>query len=268
MGGCGGCFAAAAAAVERAAVAASCAAVGGCGPCFGAAASVDVAASSTTARGRRRGVAAAVAGGGGGFGAASAITSGSATGTATRVLLELRELPRQSLKRFTLRAGLRIGGSGGRNRWAAMLARIGIPGAAWLTSVRLALVHCWQVNSPPRHGDAGWQGKLRCYAGLIHRDRDTGLCCTPISKQGYLALRWALIDSCHRTVLADHGSADRLRDMAIRSGCCGTGLVTRRRSRGRRRGSTRGKQRQYEPHDQRDASNKRYPYRYISAGAS
>jgi hypothetical protein len=211
-----------------------------------------------------RGFAAAV--GRGGVVADVSAADGSAAGTATWIVLELCEFSRQSLKRFTFRTGLRIGSPGGRNRWAAMLPRIGMAGAAWLTGLRLSLVHSWRVDPPSRNGDAGWRRKLRCRAGLIRHDRDTGLRCTPISKQGYPALRWVAIDFCHRTRLGDNGSADGLRAVAIRS-CCGTGLVTRRRSRGRRGGCVRGQQWQYEPHNQCDAGKKRYPYRYVSASA-
>lgn len=144
-------------------------------------------------------------------------------------MLKLCEFSRQSLKRFTLRGRLRIGGSGRRNRWATIMSRIWIAGGAWLTSVRLALVHCWHVNSPSRNGDAGWRRKLRCRAGLIRRDRHTGLRCTPISKQGHRALRWAAINCCHRTRRGDNGNAEGLRAVSILS-CCRTGLVTRRRS--------------------------------------
>ena len=125
-----------------------------------------------------------------------------------------------------------------------MLASVGIAGAAWPISVRLALVDQWQIISPSGNGDGIWRRKLCCSAGLTRHSWGTGLRCNPISKQGYGALGRAPVGSWDRTRLGDHGSVDGLCagvPVAVRSCCWAAGLVTRRRSRGRRGGRVRGK---------------------------
>lgn len=220
----------------------------------GSAATAGCAAGSAGVGGPAAG-SAAVGGYTVGFAAVGGYAVGFAAGSTTAwVVLELRKLSRQPLKRCTLRSGLRIG----------------IAGAGWLTGVWPALVHCWRSHSAPRIGDAGRydrRRKLGCGAGLIRHDRDAALSRAPISEQGYLVVRWAAIGSCHRARLDTKRALDGPRVMAIRR-CRGDGVVTRRWRRGRAGGRIRRKEWQCEPHHKGNASKERYPDHHISAGPS